>query len=342
MNHYFRFKYINRKGIFFFLLLLLLLSGCRQKPQWQADVSDISQPQLTVNRYEQVLFTLNPYTLRQDIDPFIEQYAFFLGDAIDTPEGQQQLFEYVTDPFLRELYLDVQAQWADTQALVDALNEAFRYYRFHFPEENLPELFTYISGIDYNMPVLYATDHLVIGLDNYLGKDYNNYERVGVPQYMKHRMTPAHAPFDAMRRIAQSHLQRYNQGPETFLDYMIHEGKTLYFLDSMFPRHNDTLKMPYRGDQLEWMQQNAGPVWAYYVENDLFYSTDRQMINKHIGPAPFTAVFSEHSAPRPGSWLGWQIVRKYMARHPQVSLQELLQEQDARKILTESRYRPGR
>ncbi|MFO7977892.1 MAG: hypothetical protein R6U64_04470 [Bacteroidales bacterium] len=324
------------------MFFLLILSGCRQKPQWQADVSDISRPQLTVSRYEQVLFTLNPYTLRQDIEPFIEKYYFFLGEAIDTPEGQQQLFEYVTDPFLRELYLDVQAQWPDTRSLEDALSEAFRYYRFHFPQENIPEIFTYVSGIDYDMPVLFANDHLVIGLDNYLGEDYENYERIGVPQYMKHRLTPAHAPVDAIRRIAQSHLQQHDSSPETLLDFIIYEGKLLYFLDSMFPLHHDTLKMPYTESQLKWIQNNAGPVWAYYIENDMFYSTDRQMINKHVGPAPFTTAFSEQSAPRTGAWLGWQIVRKYMDRHSQVTLQELLQQQDARKILNESGYRPGR
>lgn len=342
MNYNLWIKYVGCRSLFFLLLVVLLtLTGCRQKPNWQADISDISKPRLTLNRYEQILFTLNPYTLRQDIEPFIEKYYFFLGDAIDTPEGQQQLFDYVTDPFLRELYLDVQAQWADTTPLEEALSEAFRYYRFHFPDESIPEIYTYISGIDYNMPVLYAENHLVLGLDNYLGVDYENYERVGVPQYMKHRMTPAHAPLDAMRRIAHYHLQQHHLNPETFLEYMIQEGKILYFLDSMFPQVSDTLKVPYTASQLEWMEANDGPVWAYYIENDMLYTTDRQMINKHIGPAPFTAVFSEQSAPRTGAWLGWQMVRKYMDRHPEVSLQDLLREQDARKILQESGYRPG-
>ena len=45
---------------------------------------------------------------------------------------------------------------------------------------------------------------------------------------------------------------------------------------------------------------------------------------------------------RLSSWLGWQIVRKYMNAHPKLELQDLLVEKDARKILQDSGYKPGK
>jgi hypothetical protein len=322
------------------LVLVLIVSGCQRKPHWQADISGIEPPEVSISRYEQALFNLNPFTLRQDIDPFIDEFYFFLGEEIDTPEGQQQLYDYVTDPFLRDIFLDVQEVWPDTRNLEASFAEAFRYYRHHFPDEPLPRLYTYVSGLDYQMPVKYAENHMVIGIDMYLGSVYHNYQRAGIPTYMTHRFTPAHAAMDAMRMLAEKHLQQWDPQPETFLDFMVYEGKVLFFLDNMFPTHSDTLKMPYTALQLDWIRNNAGQVWSYYIENELIYSTDRQMINKFIGDAPFTAAFGRNSAPRTGAWIGWQIVREYMRRHPEVSLQELLRDQDSRKILMQSRYRP--
>jgi hypothetical protein len=41
-----------------------------------------------------------------------------------------------------------------------------------------------------------------------------------------------------------------------------------------------------------------------------------------------------------GTWVGWQIVRKYMDRNPKVTLQELMADDDYQKIFNESKYKP--
>ena len=38
--------------------------------------------------------------------------------------------------------------------------------------------------------------------------------------------------------------------------------------------------------------------------------------------------------------MGWRIAERYMENHPEVSLQELMAEGDAQKILEESQYKP--
>ena len=45
---------------------------------------------------------------------------------------------------------------------------------------------------------------------------------------------------------------------------------------------------------------------------------------------------------RVGQWVGLQIVRKYVAEHPEVTLVRLMAEKDAQRILNESHYRPKR
>jgi len=63
-------------------------------------------------------------------------------------------------------------------------------------------------------------------------------------------------------------------------------------------------------------------------------------IVRFIGPAPFTSSFTNDSPGRTGSWLGWQIVRKYMKKNPEITLPELMKDDDYQKILNDSGYSP--
>ncbi len=239
-----------------------------------------------------------------------------------------------------DLYYDTREVWPGMQDLEDELTEAFRYYSYHFPDDSIPTIFSYISGIDYQAPVMYAEGHLVIALDTYLGSDYEIYGRLGIPAYQSRWMIPERVSLDVMRKLAIKHLSRVSPRPENLLEHMVHQGKILYFLDCMLPHVEDSLKIKYTGQQLAWMERNAGFSWTYKIENELLYDTDHGVITKFTGEAPFTSAFSRNSAPRTGAWLGWQIVREFMRRHDDQSLQELMQETDARKILSGSRYRP--
>jgi hypothetical protein len=315
------------------------LYSCNRKPHYQVSISRVHIDPVSIDRYEEVLFNINPFALREEIEPHIEKFRFFLGDETDDPEHLKPLYDYITDPLIKELYLDTRDIWPDLDALEESLTLAFRYYRAHYHDMPIPRLYSYISGLDHQQPIKYASNHLVIGLDMYLGSDYPKYHRIGVPAYQLLRMDPACVLPDVIRKIGEKHLQESATIPETMLEVMIYEGKLLYFMDCMLPGLNDSLKIGYTGNQTTWMQQNRGMVWSYFLENDMLYSTDRQIINKFSGDAPFTSAFSRNSAPKTAVWVGWQIVREYMRRHPDMSLSQLFREQDARKILHESRYR---
>ena len=65
-------------------------------------------------------------------------------------------------------------------------------------------------------------------------------------------------------------------------------------------------------------------------------------IQKFLNPAPFTPGVGEKndSAPRLAVWTGWQIVKQYMDNNPNVTLQQLMGDNDAQKILNGSKYKP--
>ena len=113
-------------------------------------------------------------------------------------------------------------------------------------------------------------------------------------------------------------------------------------MDAVMPEISDTLKIGYTKEQLNWCKEYESGIWAYFIENNLLYESDYLKIQKYLAEAPFTPGIGEksNSAPKLGIWTGWQIVKKYMNKNPELSLQHLMLEENAQKILTESKYKP--
>ena len=65
-------------------------------------------------------------------------------------------------------------------------------------------------------------------------------------------------------------------------------------------------------------------------------------IQKYLTEAPFTPGIGEknESAPKLGIYIGWQIVKKYMKKNEDVSLQDLMKNANYQEILTRSKYKP--
>jgi uncharacterized protein YjaZ len=64
------------------------------------------------------------------------------------------------------------------------------------------------------------------------------------------------------------------------------------------------------------------------------------VLTSYLNDGPFTAEISQEAPGRIGIWVGWRIVDSYMRHHPEVSIQQLMAESDAQKILEYSYYKP--
>ena len=87
---------------------------------------------------------------------------------------------------------------------------------------------------------------------------------------------------------------------------------------------------------------NEEYMWRYFVEGNLLYDSDSKLGNRFINRAPFSKFYLEidnESPGRIGTWVGWQIVRKFMQENPDTKFEQLL-ELDPQEILTRSKYKP--
>jgi hypothetical protein len=325
-----------------FVALLLLLS-CKEtgtnsgKKAGQTAGENKTTLSKGIHRYEKALFGIPQDRFRAGIHEIADEYAVFLGNNKPSPDAINQLQAFVTDKQNQEVYAECLKRFPDLSVLTADLEDAFVRIKNEIPDFMVPEVYTYVSGFDFQYPIKYTDSALIIALDMYLGSDYPGYPNLGIPLYISDRLTPQHILPDCIKEISMP-LIRSNKSP-VLLDAMIEEGKMLWFTDFMLPNTEDYLKIGFTKAQLKWCTDNENNIWSFLIENELLYSNDARSMSMFMTDGPFTASFSQDSPSRTGAWLGWQIVKAY-GKNKKTSLIELLANTDSQEILEKSGYKP--
>ncbi|MEI7490258.1 MAG: hypothetical protein WCK92_02585 [Bacteroidota bacterium] len=321
------------------LSVILIFCGCGRRGDHEADISKISIRPVKVMRYDLDLFNANTADFARDIKKLQPVYRIFLGDSLDEPSKLSTLKDYMDNPRNQDFIKAVRMKYPEVSNIEKDLDAAFKHFKYYFPSFSVPKVYAYISGGDYEYPVQYSDSVLLIGLDNYLGKDYAPYKADGVPNYSVERMNEQNVVPDCVRLLANSNFP-VETGGTSLLDIMVESGKRLFLQDAILPSTPARIKIGYTQEQYDWIKKNEFQVWAAIIENHMLYSNDGRIIRVFTSDGPFTAEFSKFSPPLLGNWIGWQIVKQYMERNPDVSLEKLLKEEDSQKILAGSRYKP--
>ena len=326
------------------ILFVLSFSGCKYDPL-DVDVSNVEM-ELEFQRLDQDLFALNPAAGQTNTDVLYDNYGDFFVDycegvlRIGNPETegfQYSVAQFITDESMKTLHEDVQFEYEDITPIEGQLTEAFRYFKYHFPDSIIPKIVFNISALNY--AIIATPTKLGIGLDMFLGANYPIYPMVGLPKYMYDNMKPEQVVPQAMKGWLQATYET-DAKRETLLDYMIFEGKLLYVLDAVLRESGDSTKIGFSTDAMQWCAEYEPRIWAHLVDQELLYTTEYMNINKWINQAPFVAGIPKDSPGRLGQWVGWQIVRKYMQEKPETTLIQLITNQDSQYILAQSKYKP--
>lgn len=324
--------------VFVIAILICINLSCNPKRKLDVDVSDI-EVNIDIKRYGKTLFSLDESNLKEELIKIQDDYRFFLNADLNDTMNLIQIKDYLNDPININCAEATFNNYPDVKSINKDLVYAFKHYKYYFPLRKEPKVFTYISGLDIGYPVKIADNNLIIALDIYLGSEFQPYSQIGLPTYMTIWMRKELIVFDCMSELASLQLPEKNMC-KTLLDKMIYHGKILYFVDAMLPEFHDSLKIKYSESQLNWAKANEVNIWSFFIENKLLYSTDNSLTKNFIIDGPFTSNFSKDSPSRLGHFIGWQIVKKYMDNNNDVDLTQLLEEVDAQKILTKSKYKP--
>lgn len=338
MRTFFLFMKVKYFLLYSFIALLLSSCGNGDKKFVIAD-SDLPVVDVQVKRYGKALFELDTSDISTGLKRIKSDFEYFLDTDLNDENNIRQIYDFVSDTGLRSVFEKSMEVYPDNKFLDSKLTKAFKYFKYYFPEKELPQVYTFISGLQYENPIWIQDTVMVIALDVYLGSDFEPYRGLGLPQYKIKCMRPENLSVDVMKYFYHSQLNS-SVRQNTLLDRMVGAGKMLYFLDMVLPETADSIKICYTQKQLDWAISNEKNIWAFMIQNELLYTTDYKSQTKLIQDGPFTTGFSRQSPARLGVWMGWQIVSDFMKNNPDVTLKELMKIKDSQKLLNDSGYKP--
>ena len=330
------------------LILTVIFAGCNtcNKSKKKPNVSDVTVV-LETKRFEQDFFTVDAQqpneaiqqlkTKYPDFAPFYFSEIMGFGDIENDAAAAAINFSvYRNDQYVKQVADTCLQVFKDFSVYEKELTEAFRYFKYYFPNKHIPKIVTFTGNFGWSA-ISYDTTILGIGVDMYLGENYKFYPSV-YPKYLFEKFKPEYLVPNAMD-VAGGMYFNFEPKGNNILDNMIANGIKLYFLDLVLPDTEDYLKIGYNKKDIEWCGDNEAQVWGFFIKNEVLYKNEIKELKKYIGAAPNTAGMPVESPGNIGSWVGWQIVRKYMEQKPETTFEQLLL-LDPQQILNESKYKP--
>lgn len=337
MNKNFQFS-INTIAVF----ILLFLTSCNSN-KLDIDTSDI-EVSLDIRHFETDLFE----NKLNDFNAFSSRYPYFLTDytkgIIGFPgteaEAFQQLMLFKTDVNAKKMYELVKAKYGNFDTYEKELTEAYKRFRYYFPNEKIPAIVTYTSNFSFYLnPV--GVDYIGIALDMHMGSDFKYYDMAINEKYWRKILIPESIVTNHMIAHANDLFAKTNKSGN-FTDDMVYYGKLLYFLDATCPNVPDHIKIGMTKAEFDWCVQEEHNIWAFIVKEKYLYETDRRRFERLLKEGPMTNAsgVAEGTPAMIGKFAGWMAIRQYMNENGDVTLPDLMNNSDAQALLRLSAYKP--
>ncbi|WP_225036866.1 gliding motility lipoprotein GldB [Winogradskyella sp. SM1960] len=316
--------------IYFILILGFIMLSCDGESEVEKEIAKI-EVDLNVDRFENVFFKATP----SDLPQIKENYPFFFSERM--PDSL--MIQRMNDTLQNEIVQEVNHTFKDFSAIEADLVALFQHLKYYDKVFSVPRVITLTNNVQYRDKVIVTDSIALIALDNYLGKEHRFYVDGNIPAYLAENFRKEQIVVDLADGYAKKYI--FQTDRKQLIDEMIYFGKLLYFKDVIIPFKTDAEKIGYSEDQIKWAEANESPIWSYFIEKELLYSTDPKLPNRFIADAPFSKFYLEldnESPGRLGQYIGWQIVKAYA----EVSGDDLMKimQTAPKEIFTKSKFKP--
>jgi len=334
-----------------------MVSGCADRDAWKKiDVSG-EKVNYTVSRFDQDFFAIDTSHIAESEAKLRAKYGQFYDDyvthimnfgraesPVDTTHHDPHIdiIHFLGNKSDRDLYDTVQKEYPDIADIKPGLTDMLKHFQHYFPKKpHITRVYTFITEFSDGVAT-YDDSTICIGLDMYLGSTYRYYSSVDLPLFMIAKLKKPYIIPNVTEALYNANFDRtaYNaQLP--LIEALINEGKKYYFMECMLPDAPDSLIMGYTMVQEQWCRNSESTIWKYLNEQDLLYKVNYMEQKRYTSDGPSTTGLPPESPPKVGSWIGWQIVRKFMKNSGgKVTLPDLLDKYTAKQIFALSNYKP--
>lgn len=332
------------------VLCIVTLISCKHKKNLP-DISGI-QVSLDIKRFDQDFFKADTNNIPQALDSLSTKYPMFLKDYLYNiqafPPNQDSVLKYsrlfLTDKLYRALKDTVATLYNESEmaSVKKELETSFRYVKYYFPQYKLPNsVITFIGPLEGTGNAL-TYQGLAIGLQSYMGSGFSAYQNQYIsqvyPYYKSRRFSKEYIVVNSIKNVIDDIYPTQNSG-KNLIQQMIELGKKMYLTDMLLPEVADSLKTGYTQKQLNGCFKNEKNIWNFFVENNLLFEKEPNTVAPYLNDGPATPEISPEAPGFIGQFVGWQIVKCWMDKHPKSTVIDLLQTPES-KIFDEAKYKP--
>lgn len=339
------YKMKKRNSTFILLgFTILILASCQKSSRFEIDTTR-NRVDVKIHRFDKDLLSIDTTNTQKGVESLYKHYPEFIQNftenildtaVTDTTAVSNLIHQYLTDKTFAQLNKKTLETFNDISDIETKVSNAYTYMHYYFPNVKLPEIYFYVSGL--NRAIMMNDKFIGIGTDFYLGNDFPMYKDLNY-EYLIYNMRRECLATDL---VSTTLFRMFVMDGQDYrlLDNMLFRGKVMYLLSVIMPDEKPEVLMGYTPEQWKWSEKYEKEIWASIIDKKHLFSTDLILIRKYMNEAPFTAPVSQESPGRLGSYMGWQIVKSYMEKNANVSLTDLMSDNNYQKMLENSGYRP--
>jgi hypothetical protein len=312
------------------------------------DVSNV-KVELTCYDFYKDFYAIDTNNVSSDLQNLNTKYSTYLPFYLDTLAigtishndsswNLENVKYFLTHTDYRSLMDTVSKAFSSTDEITEKIVQTFKYIKYYDLDIALPEKIYYaVSGLN-NMLALSANNTLTLCLDYFLGRDYLPYTQIQTPDYLLDRLEKSYIPIAVAQGL---YLDKYPADyiEKSLLNLMIDQGKLQYYLSLVVPDAPAYKRFGFTPNAYNWCENNEAMIYQFFASQEMLYSKDLHKVLRYVQDGPFSSGMPQESPGNTGSYIGYKIVKQYM-ENTKVTLKELLQEQDYKKILTFAKYKP--
>lgn len=296
------------------LLFVAIFSGC----------TDSETPSVAIRRLDLAAAEYRSATPEQQ-DSMISSFKPML-DVLSAIYGNKEDHEvfsmYADSKAVSTFAPDIAERMPDLSSTEAALGKLKANIRQQLPGVRFPsEIYGYITP--YNQSIIIADSIAAIGLNHYLGEDYAGY-RGYFDNYSLKLKTQQRIPLDIATALISTAYPFDSSAGTTALSRMLYDGALIEALLRTVPDASLQYILGYNDNEIKWAIDNEAKAWNKLAADNLIYSIDPLIAAKLTASSPSTSLLSPDAPGRMGSFIGYNIVKRYIDNHSDITLGQLL------------------
>lgn len=248
------------------------------------------------------------------------------------------LERYSSDPKMRFYVPAIEQRLGSLDSVEMSLGLARGNALRMLPAVNWPDIYGVV--LTYNQSVVSADSVMLVGLNHYLGPDYEPYSYFD--EYQRYAKQKRLIPYHVAEALVSLAYPYRPSDDATALSRMVYEGAVVESVLRLLDSADIPAALGYTDEGYDWAVKNEAPAWNAMIEKNLVHTADMAEIDRLVRPAPHTTILHPSSPGRMGRFIGHRIVRSYLSEHADATLTEILDSAfyNSPQVLINSAYYP--